>query len=216
MRNYVAGFDPGGKRSFGWCVLEYQDTVPLFVTDAGVVSSAIQAKRKTEELCRLAGGEIRAIGVDAPLFWDPSGDRRVDKHLRHIVSGARGDQRTIMPVNSLNGACLIQGMMIAMLYRECCPRIPVTEAHPKAMLYPVGLNPALQTLASAGFRGTSPFRVSDTIPDDEHVRDAALAALCAWAMLRKPPNWTDLYRQFGDNTLSPLAAPLAYYFPAVL
>ncbi len=204
---FIIGFDPGGAGNFGWCVIEDNKDLPLKIIETGIASSSAEALNAVSSICD-DDSLIRAIGIDAPLFWDPDGKREVDIILREIVNETHGNPATIIHVNSLFGACLIQGMMIAMLYRKDNPSLPVTEAHPKAMLYKWGYNNipriTLQEL-------TQYFDVAHIM--DEHARDAALSALCAWAMLYEPSGWTNLYQRFGKGTLTPLQPPPAYYFP---
>ena len=202
------------KEGFGWCICESSGEIPLPVVNTGVVSSAQGAKDEVDNICNGNGGRLKAIGIDAPLFWDPQGDRQVDQHLRKVISQSGGTSSTIMAVNSLPGACLIQGMMVAMLYRNDNRKLPITEAHPKAMLYAMGLSPTLTTLANAQSNQQVLFQLPKEIADNEHTRDAALAALAAWAILHNQQGWSDLYAQFGGGALTPLSPPLHYYFPS--
>ena len=77
------------------------------------------------------GKKPQGLGIDCPMWWSSRGssDRRADKWLRsryHVGS-------TVQPANSLRGAVLVQGMMLAWRVREAFANVPITEAHPKAL-----------------------------------------------------------------------------------
>jgi len=123
------GFDPGGKKAFGWAVVE---TTPrgLRLVAGGEVTGALTALATASE----ASVELpAAIGIDAPLFWVFDGDRNADLQVRALVCGAGGQSGTVSHVNSLRGACLVQGVLVARLSRERWPEVPITESHPKAL-----------------------------------------------------------------------------------
>jgi hypothetical protein len=107
---------------------------------------------------------------------------------------------------------LVQGVLAGMLLRERYPNVPLTEAHPKAYLWISGAaSPGKPPRVISAGGMPQQFTMTGTGHAD-HVRDAAIACLSAWAMVRKPPGWSDLYTQ-EEGALSPLAAPLGYWMP---
>ena len=121
-----------------------------------------------------------------------------------------------MHVNSLQGACLVQGMMAGMLLRRGDAHLPISEAHPKALLWLVRI--ATQELhpSSVTFDLLSPFLVrSAQVQTSEHERDAAIGALSAWAMRRRPEGWEDLAR-FDEGRMSPLSPAPAFWMPSLV
>lgn len=209
---FIFGFDPGGAGAFGWCVATNPAAAPLGVRECGVVSVASEAADAAMEAVGRAD-EVVAAGIDAPLFWVPAGDRAADRKLRSAICSLGAPSGTVQHVNSLRGACLIQGILVGLLLRQRMPRLPISESHPKAMLW-------LTRVASRS-TGPSSIALSDIaelsgfpqLAASDHERDAAIAALSAWAMLRRPTGWHDLHAR-EPNAVSPLTAPLAYWMPS--
>jgi hypothetical protein len=203
------GFDPGRAGAFGWCIAKGNEMLPLTVISRGIVNNAQQAL----EVAQSIKEEISGVGIDSPLFWRPDGDRIVDSEIRQRLIGLHVHGGTVNHVNSMRGACLIQGMMTAMLIREEYPKIRITESHPKAMLWLLQIandgNPVEKvTLAMLNnyFVGENLNAASD------HERDASLAALSAWAMENHPEDWDNLYIR-ENNAISPLNPPPEYWMP---
>jgi hypothetical protein len=207
----IVGFDPGGKGGFGWCILEDAVEPPLRVVDTGVSDSAEAAvKSLVVHNC-----DVQAAGIDAPLFWVPSGDRLADQHVRAEVKaqGAPSPGGTVQSVNSLRGACLVQGIMIAVLLRRRWPTLPITEAHPKAYLWTVGVATARIRASSVTLRSLRQFSCpAGTKHPNDHERDAAIAAYCAWAMVHRVAGWHDLLPKEKEAYL-PIEHPLGYWYP---
>src|SRR6266446_4384905 len=110
------GADPGGKNNFGVAVLLDDGT---YKTECvSFVEQAIDWIREHDH--------IDGVGIDAPLWWSsgPSGDRKADNELRKYGP--------VQAPNSLRGAVLVQGVMLATRLRQLYPQISITEAHPKA------------------------------------------------------------------------------------
>lgn len=120
------GADPGGRLTFGVAVLHEDGTF-----DTAVVSSA-------DEAMAWYRGVPMGVGIDAPLWWSSgqSSDRQADRFIRTTYRIASG---TVQTANSLKGAVLVQGIMLAQRLRERFPLAPITEAHPKALLKAIGL-----------------------------------------------------------------------------
>ena len=73
-------------------------------------------------------GQIAAAGIDSPLFWVASGDRQADKRVRKGMKlfNAPNVGGTVQRVNSLRGACVVQGIMAAHLLLKETPAIRLT------------------------------------------------------------------------------------------
>lgn len=189
------GFDPGGEKAFGWAVIESTSN-DLRLVAGGTVTSAVAA------LAAAAKASVyppAAIGIDAPMFWVPEGDRKADLKIRALVRGAGGQSGTVSHVNSLRGACLVQGVLIARLARQRWPEVPMTEAHPKALLR---LSSDARTFTDR----------SELESIGEHGRDAALGAYSAHAMFTQSDGWHDLVPQEYEPYF-PAGFNVVYWFP---
>jgi len=195
-KRLLVGLDPGGKSAFGWAVLEDAPGPPLRLLASGVADRANEAVAEVQR--HLKGGRILAVGIDAPLYWTFSGDRNADRRLRRRVQECGGPSGTVQHLNSLRGACLVQGIVAAMLLRKQNPTLPLSESHPKAMLW-------LHEEVLQWIDGS-------TQASDEHERDAALGALSAWALLHRPFGWRDL-ALWDEDRIGPLFPSPAYWMP---
>ena len=191
----VLGFDPGGKGNFGWGICTI-DGGQMGCLKTGLASDA---QETIEQVLSSLPPDARvlAAGIDAPLFWNLSGARVVDGIVREALRKSRHPHPsgTVQQINSLRGACLVQGVLLsAGLHREF-PKAGITEAHPGALRWLQGnsLPP-------------EPRGVSD------HERDAWLAAFTAWSMLRQTLGWRDLYAM-ESNPVLPLGTPVSYWMP---
>jgi hypothetical protein len=193
---FIIGFDPGGEKSFGWCLAKYSEIYPLNVVKSGCVNNASEALQVVKRLIPDNVSPL-AAGIDAPLFWRSDGDRKADLNVRQAIRrrGAPSPGGTVQHVNSLRGACLAQGMMISVLLKELWPTILITESHPKALRF-------LMPDADSRLEGFHP-------QTTEHELDAGLGALTAWALLVKPAGWQDLSR-LDERTYTLLGATPAY------
>lgn len=193
MVEYI-GFDPGGRRSFGWCVLTQRDSIEAIET--GVCSSALEAFDAVRS--RLKARRPACIGIDAPLYWVAEGDRRSDVAVRAALRAAGGHTATVGSVNSLRGACVAQGPIVGRLARDLWPDVPLAEAHPKALL-----------TVHAGARYFAGYHKSAT----EHERDAALAAYAARETLTRSAGWVNVRGEHVQE-LDLIAGQAAlYWFP---
>jgi hypothetical protein len=113
----------------------------------------------------------------------------------------------VQSANSLKGAVLIQGIMLAMVARKAFPTIPITESHPKALLKAMNIGPWSEISGAFGLDGAE--------PRTEHERDALLGAVAAreGALGR----WTiDLATRLGPSELDPKAVwfgEIHYWWP---
>jgi hypothetical protein len=215
MGTYV-GFDPGGFGSFGWAVVS-GETFPLDVVDCGISDHAQGAFNAAMTCVDSSKLDINAIGIDAPLFWVRDGDRRADQVVREAIGlqGCPTAGGTVQHVNSLRGACLIQGILVAMICQQRAKEISITESHPKALLWLLGKATAarrqdnivlaeLTDLIKVEGRGVQIF--------SQHERDAVLGGVAAFAMRSKLEKWRNLY-SLETNLITPLDPVPGYWMP---
>jgi hypothetical protein len=107
MGTYL-GFDPRGSGAFGWAVLS-GETFPLHLRGRG------------------AGTTINAVGIDAPLFWNPAADRHADKIVRKAITQLGSLGGTVNSVNALRAACLIRGILVAIICQQKTGNIHLAE-----------------------------------------------------------------------------------------
>jgi hypothetical protein len=192
------GFDPGGIDKFGWAVLESAPHSLQFVA-AGRCTGV--AAVMAEVSAALQNQQPAGVGIDAPLFWVQEADRAADRTVRRLVIGAGGDGRTVMAVNSLQGACLVQGVLVTMRAHKEWPDALITEAHPKALIRVCAAAAAfvngIPELATPGF----------------HEQDAVLGAYSAHALVTNAvADWHDLAAR-ETAPYFPGGSAVAYWFP---
>jgi hypothetical protein len=190
------GSDPGGSNKFGVAALS-----PDGRFETCCVSSVDQA-------VALISRPISSLGIDCPMWWTSGagGGRKVDSWLRETYKIPSG---TVQSVNSLRGAVLVQGIMLAMRVREKHPGLPITETHPKALLLALklGENPPWSQL-------TETFCLVGDEPADEHRRDALLSAVAARE--GEQGRWRDLSVVRCHDELDPKQlsfGPVKYWWP---
>ncbi len=192
---YILGFDPGGENAFGWVVaLANQDN--LQILECGVCTGAGNAIHSAAK--RISVPPV-SIGIDAPLFWVMQGDRGADITVRKMVCSAGGSSGTVSHVNSLRGACLVQGILAAKIAHSIWPSIRITEAHPKALL----------AVSSNARSWLSELKLNAEV---EHIRDAAVAAYSAFALIQNYSGWRNLVHN-ESNPFFPAGVEVDYYFP---
>ena len=127
----------------------------------------------------------------------------VDKRLRDHYGISSG---TVQSVNSLRGAALVGGALLASLLRGVFPSARITESHPKALLIACYDNSEV-TFANA-------FQI-DINRQTEHERDAAIAAVCAREGFEG--RWcTDLAEKRYEWEQDPQGywlSPMCYFWP---
>ena len=194
MSPFWVGADPGGKGRFGLAFVDLSGAVPC-----ETVSSVDEAVKAVT-----AVGEPLGLGIDAPMWWSAGagGGRRADARLRERYGIASG---TVQSGNSLRGAALIGGALLASRLREAFPGLRITESHPKALLLALRLDET---------RFADRYRI-ETGWGNEHERDAAVAAVRAREGFEG--RWsTDLAKQRDRGEQNPRAywlAPMVYYWP---
>lgn len=198
---FLLGFDPGGVSQFGWAVLAVTSTGRPSRHATGLSSNASEAVQAA--LAAVPGGSpALAAGIDSPMYWTPTGVREADLRVRSAVhaAGCRSPGGTVQHPNSLRGACVVQGPTVALLLRRSLPHLPITEAHPKALLFALSGDPGVADL------------LTELGPCTEHERDAALGAFAAWALTTQPTTWEDLVAREADP-LHLVSPPVSYWFP---
>ena len=117
------GADPGGKGAFGLAFVDASGAVRC-----ETVSSVDEAVNTVTAM-----GKPLGLGIDAPMWWSAAegGRRRADARLRKRYGISSG---TVQSGNSLRGAALIGGALLASRLREAFPSLRITESHPKALL----------------------------------------------------------------------------------
>lgn len=122
-------------------------------------------------------GRLMAAGIDAPLYWARNGKRRksdsyvYDIYVSSLPSNtveSSNTSGTVQAVNSLRGACLIQGFFLAKKIKAKYPNCVITETHPKVLM-------AVSNEAEQFVKGVR----------NQHERDALISAWAAVQCLRE-------------------------------
>lgn len=208
----VLGFDPGGVKTFGWCVAEATPNQKLRLHRSGLANHSDEAVTAAlQEIVDLS--EIAAVGIDSPLFWAASGERRADKAIRSALKGigAKNVGGTVQNINSLRGACLVQGIMAARSLRKVVPTVSITESHPKALLWLLKIANDHRPVTEVTMAQLRDLITTDSTQLQDHERDAALGAVAAWAMATKASGWRDLLLDEKD-AFAPVT-PVGYWMP---
>ena len=114
MGGFWVGADPGGIGNFGLAFVGVSGQLRCFT-----VSSVDEAAKRIA-----ATGEPLGVGIDAPMWWSASrgGGRKVDERLRKRYGISSG---TVQSANSLTGAALIGGALLASRVRQEFPNTGV-------------------------------------------------------------------------------------------
>ena len=197
------GFDPGGagtgKGNFGWSICREVDGKLERVT-TGLAKEAWDALNQVkDELTRQGSTRVLAAGIDAPLFWTKTGKREVDAFIEHK------SRIKPIPINSLYGAAAVQGPLLAKHISDTWDSLPITESYPRVLehqLTRIGKHQMVQRLTKDLNDATG----------ENHERDATLGAISAWAAIRRPANWQNLY-PLEPDPINPFAIPVSYWLP---
>lgn len=204
--NLVAGFDPGGKNSFGWCVAEVlpKRTIRVVTTKqsvgAGLASNADEAFGKAHKVIKDSGGTLLAAGIDAPLTWARNGGQReADKRIsKRFKSSAQA-------VNSLWGACLVQGFLLAKTLEEKYPDCLITETNPKPLWeylkQTLGIKTARKLCDTSWEKG-----------EPDHIHDAIVSAWAA-AAAKAQTGGCDLYSLKDEVEVHRILDNAVYWWP---
>lgn len=212
MAKFILGFDPGGQKKFGWAIAE--DLGPkLMVIKTGVVSEAHQAIEMVSRILPKVD-QVTAAGIDAPLFWGKAGSRQVDGLIRQAVASRGHDHAsgTVQDVNSLRGACLVQGVLLASLLNARFDDALITEAHPKALLWLLGIGTDVTLRQLPEFIEIEVDARVNADSASDHERDAVLAAYAGWSMCKQSPGWANVFEK-EHAPVQPFGTPVSYWMP---
>ena len=207
---FILGFDPGGNRKFGWCVC-HTELGDLKLIATGLADDAVDALTEVTQALRLCGlpkeTDVLAAGIDAPMFWSPTGARKIDEHLRSVLKATHFEtpSGTVQQINSLWGACLVQGVLLGKHLRDKWD-LRITESHPKV------LDHLLTHTGQSEIKGMVDNLALGLDDPGRHKRDAILSAATAWAMVHRLPGWRDLYADEPDP-IQPFDTPVSYWMP---
>ena len=185
---------------FGWAVCSPKRHI-LHVLASGQAAHAEEAT--TQALLAASGkGMVAGVGIDAPLFWAKSGGRDVDNLVRRAIQqlGAPYPGGTVQHINALRGACLVQGILTANFLHKQSPDTAITESHPKALLYLLGIANRQRDSAMVSMADLSNYVVCEANCDSQHKRDAALGALTAFAQKKKTSRMDKSVRVGGKTS----------------
>jgi len=169
------GADPGGKRKFGAAIL-FDDSSH----DCKDVSSVPEFINFIQRKLDLRGdGRLvlpSGVGIDAPLWWSKKegGSRMADEWIRHQYNVGS----SVLSVNSLQGAVLVQGIILARELRSVFPSIKITESHPKALIKAL-YGDGDKHMSEMQFFEKHRIKIDSLTRYSEHGRDALIAAICA-------------------------------------
>ena len=211
--DFVLGFDPGGKGNFGWSVCGTDGDKLRRPAKTGLANDARDAIDQVERsIKKLSDGlpkepRVLAAGIDAPMFWSKTGgNRKVDEIVRKALTdkGFPGANvgGTVQDVNSLQGACLVQGILLGKYLHEKYTTLEITEAHPKALRH---------LLKESGQSGKI-IPLMEGLGLVAHEQDATLAAFAAWSMHERSPGWRDI-RSSEEGSVQPFDTPVSYWMP---
>ena len=190
---YVLGFDPGGPDGFGWSICEVFGDIVL-PARGGAASHVAEVMDKVVNYIH-DQANILGIGIASPLYWAPTGRRRVDGMLRDaLASGGHPDPAAAVPeLGDASGERLVQGHLLAAdIWQHF--QIPITEVNPKALLWLLD---------------------AETKRDQEINEDspvAVIAAVAGYCMHERLPGWRDIYLD-EPNPILPLGTPVSYWMP---
>lgn len=207
---FILGFDPGGKKGFGWSVCTY-DGCELRRHECGVANNAAEVMPALARTLPPSANVV-AAGIDAPMLWSCTGNRHVDVIIRQerrgrdlpIGKGFPTKGGAVSAVNSLWGAVLVQGLLLGKYLHETYPTAVITEAHPVVLLRLLN-TPALEPQLNP---------LHNLIADltNAHKRDATIAAFAAWSMHTGAQGWRDLY-PIEPCSIQPFGTPVSYWMP---
>lgn len=168
------GADPGGAGNFG---------VAELFQDGNTRTACVSSAREAAEWIQ---GTPLGAGIDAPMWWSAraSGDRKADVCLRRRYGNVSPGK--VLAINSLYGAVLAQGAMLAVELRGRYPKLPITESHPGLFLRAWGRCFDEKQRFDALKRG---FKIHAEPGISDHERDAVIAALAAREGFTR--NWTN-------------------------
>ena len=230
---FILGFDPGGEDHFGWSICETAGGELQAPATTGLANNAWDAIDRVKKALP-NDPTVLAAGIDAPLFWSKNVDRKVDVVLRQALRNTKFPASklsgTVQTVNSLQGACVVQGPLLAWYLRDAWDHLQITESHPKVLhhlLHQMGQQEMIRRLIAGFIDSNQDPKFCQCGCDEatkpeaslaDHKRDATLSAVSAWAAIQpRPslPNWQNLYVAYVEEPcpIQPLNMPVSYWMP---
>jgi hypothetical protein len=206
------GFDAGGKGKFGWALC-IEDKERLRIIHTGNADHA-QGALLAVKSCLPSQAIVTGAGIDAPLFWVANGSRHSDLMVRRAIKnlGSKSPGGTLQQLNSLRGACLVQGPLIAKLLVDEFSSIKITETHPKALLFLLGLANAQNPPNRIGVGDLGRYIQATSGSYSEHERDSLLGAITSIASVKRQDHWRDLTKE-EKGLLVPFEYTPEYWMP---
>ena len=225
----ILGFDPGGAGNFGWSVCVTRNGRLQKPVQTCVANDALSALRAVEDYIStdsaLRESRVLAAGIDAPMFWSRKGNRYVEEYLQSQLKSAGIKTSSILKVNSLWGAVVVQGALLAKYLSETW-NLKITESHPGVLRHLLHCDAGLEIIrrltshlhdcprngkdCSCGCKNKGGHQPNCDVGG--HRRDATLAAISAWAMIHQQDGWEDLYER-EPQPVQPFNTPVAYWMP---
>jgi predicted nuclease with RNAse H fold len=211
----VLGFDPGGRNRNAVAILRTDDNVQ------SVASSNVESAEEAIDWFsnRCASDDPEALGIDTLLHWSlaRSGWRPVDELLR---SAYQDQAHSVLPMNSIYGSMLGQGMALALGMRKRWPDLKLNEVHPKVVHYDIFGSPYFrpdtlevetrrhECLNNAGLKKIE----GDLLSEDQFD-----AILCCLATLKGLScDWVDLLEMSDRRRLVFPVSGVSYLWPKEL
>lgn len=187
----ILGFDPGGIKNFGVaCVSLAGDAKCLTVSSAQEAFDAFDV-------------DPIGVGVDAPLWWStvPGGGRECDQWIRKTHTIPSG---SVQSINSLRGAAIAQGLLVANMISNRFPKCTISEANPKALIQALGV----------GFDDFLNQNLRSYIYKNEHERDALICAIsCKQGIEGNWPRDLSSARPESERQNQPYQFDPRYFWP---
>ena len=211
MKEMWVGADPGGLDAFGLAFLDESKNVYCHTVSS--VDEAVDLIKSK--------GQPLGLGIDAPMWWSTSerSARCADKRIRDSYGLS---YNRVQWANSLRGAALIGGAMLAFCIRQEFPGTPITETHPKAVLrarkFRIDLGPEPEPDFDAGARCFARQHKVLAFWKDDHQRDAIVGSICAREGFEG--RWTtDLAKRRCESEQNPFnycLNPIHYFWPEAI
>ena len=104
-------------------------------------------------------------------------------------------------------------MLAGVLSRRRSPGVPITESHPKALLWLLGHASPPNPPAGISLLDLQEFELVEGLHPTDHERDAAMACLSARAMVRRPVDWRDIAPDEQQERYSLIDPSPSYWVP---
>ena len=142
--------------------------------------------------------------------------RKADSTVRRAIHrlGAQHVAGTVQQLNSLRGACLVQGVTAATLIRRNAQRTLITETHPKALLWLLGIATVHRPAKDVEIGDLAPAIDAGIRAVSEHERDSVISCIAAAAFHERHAGWYDLAAVEPD-IIEVVPGGAAYWIPMI-